>query len=360
MQSFQEHVLGNEALLSGIAVCAVVLDAVRDLQLVVHAAEVLDQQINLLVVAGAAQVHVVSDNAVASLSSRILGIELDYLGQVHCVCCAVDNMSAVILEDRAGLVSHGVNDTQQSVGERHTSQALCVVHLSARSHVTVVGLDQVSLDHLDRMDSKRVGVVAVCGGYISLNSVSHSVHTCVCNQLLRHSFSQVGINDCNIRSDLEVSDRVFDTVVVISDDGERGDLGSGTGGGRNSAEVCFLSQLGNAEYLAHILKGTFRILVLDPHSLRSVDRRTAAHSHDPVRIELKHLLSAVHNGSNRRIRLNAVNDHYFKSGFLQVSLGSVEESETLHRATADYDNCLFALERLQILKRTLSMIDISR
>ena len=146
------------------------------------------------------------------------------------------------------------------------------MHLSARSHVTVVGLDQVSLDHLDRMDSKRIGVVAVCGGYISLNSVSHSVHTCVCNQLLRHSFSQVGINDCNIRSDLEVSQRVLDALGVVGDDGERGDLGSGTGGGRNSAEVCFLSQLGNAEYLAHILKCYIGIFVLYPHSLCCIYR----------------------------------------------------------------------------------------
>ena len=210
------------------------------------------------------------------------------------------------------------------------------------------------------MDSERVCEVAVSGGYVCLNSVCHSVHTGVSCQLLRHCLCKVGINDGNIRSDLEVCDRVLDAVVVVGDDGERGNLGSSTGSGRNSAEVCFLSQLRDTEYLAHILKGTFRILVLDPHCLSSVDRRAAAHCYDPVWLEVEHLCCAVHNGGYRRIRLNAVDDHYFKASFLQIVLRFVKEAETLHRAAADNDNSLFSLESLQVLECALSMIDISR
>ena len=195
MYSLKEYILGNEALLAGIAVCTVVLDAVRDLELIVHAAEVLDEGSDLLIIVGAFEVHVISNNAVALLSCRILSVERDYLRQVHCVCCAVDNMCAVILEDSAGLVSHGMNDAKQCVRERHTSKALCIVHSCTCSHVAVVGLYQVSLDHLDSVDSECVCEVAVSGGYVCLDSVGHSVHTGMSCQLLRHCLCKVGIND---------------------------------------------------------------------------------------------------------------------------------------------------------------------
>ena len=37
----------------------------------------------------------------------------------------------------------------------------------------------------------------------------------------------------------------------------------------------------------------------------------------------------------RRIRLNAVDEHYFQASFLQIVLRFVKEAETLHRAAAD-------------------------
>ena len=46
-QTLEEHILRHKTLLSGVGVRAVVLDAVGDVQRVVHAAQVLDEQLDL-------------------------------------------------------------------------------------------------------------------------------------------------------------------------------------------------------------------------------------------------------------------------------------------------------------------------
>ena len=58
---------------------------------------------------------------------------------------------------------HGVYDAEQSVGERHTGQTLCVVHVVTGGHIAVIGRDKVLHDHLDGVDGERVGEIAVCG-----------------------------------------------------------------------------------------------------------------------------------------------------------------------------------------------------
>ena len=52
MEPGEEHFLGNEALLDRIAVRAVVLDAVRDIEIVVHLAQIGDERCDLFVVGG--------------------------------------------------------------------------------------------------------------------------------------------------------------------------------------------------------------------------------------------------------------------------------------------------------------------
>ena len=114
VESLKEDILRNKALLCRIAVSAVVLDAVRDVQLIVETADICDQVGNLLVIVSAAEVHIVSNHAVTLFSFFILRIERDDLRKIHSVCCAVDDMSALVCENRAGLVCHGVNDAEQS------------------------------------------------------------------------------------------------------------------------------------------------------------------------------------------------------------------------------------------------------
>ena len=93
------------------------------------------------------------------------------------------------------------------------------------------------------MDSKRISVVAVGGGNVSLNCMGHSVHTGMCNELLRHGLGKFGVYDSNIGSDLKVSDRVLDTLAVVSDDRESSNLGSSAGCGRDCAEMSLFAEL---------------------------------------------------------------------------------------------------------------------
>ena len=142
----------------------------------------------------------------------------------------------------------------------------------------------------------------------------------MCYELLRHCFCKVGINDSNIGSNLEVSDRILDTLVVICDDRECGNFSSCTRCRRNSAEVSFLSEFGNTEYLTHIFKCAVGVLVLYPHSLSCVDRRTAAYCYDPVGLELEHCVCTLHNCFNRRIRFYILKELNLHACFLKISL----------------------------------------
>ena len=44
-----------------------------------------------------------------------------------------------------------MNNAQQRIAECHTGQALCIVHLRTRMHITRSGFFQFVVDHLDRM-----------------------------------------------------------------------------------------------------------------------------------------------------------------------------------------------------------------
>ena len=271
----------------------------------------------------------------------------------------MDDVCAVIGKRSAGLVCHGVYDAEQSVGERHTGQTLCVVHVVTGGHIAVIGRDKVLHDHLDCVDGERVGEIAVCGGNIRFNRMGHSIHTGVRNELLRHRLGKVRVNDGDIRGNLEVGDRVLDALLIIGDDGERGHFRCGAGSRGNGAEVCLLAKLRQAEDLAHILKRNVRVFIFDPHSFCGIDRRAAAHRDDPIRLELDHLLRTLHNGLNRRVRLNAFNQLDLHAGFLQIADCTVQKAETLHGAAAYTNNSLLAFKMLQFFQSTLAMIQIA-
>ena len=95
-------------------------------------------------------------------------------------------------------------------------------------------------------------------------------------ELLWHSLSQSRIYDGNIRSDVEVSQRIFDALIVVSDNSEGSHLGSGSGCGRNGAEFCLGAQGWEAEWCDQILKGGFWVFIECPHCLCCIDRGAAA------------------------------------------------------------------------------------
>ncbi len=303
--------------------------------------------------------HIVCNDAVPFQGGRVFGVKFDYFRQVHGVGRAVDDVGAVVRKGRAGLVGHGVNDTQQRVGESHAGQALGVVHDVPGFHVAVVGFYQVRLDQFDGVDGQRVRIGAVGRGNIGFDGVGHGVHTGVGRQLLGHGMHQVRVHDGDVRRNFKIGDGVFDAFLVIGDDGERRDFRGGAAGGRDGAEVRFRTQFGQAEHLAHIRKGGFRIFVFDPHGFGCVDGAAAAHGHDPVGLEFLHDGRAVHDGFHGRIAFNPFDYFGFHAGFLQISQRPVQKAAAFHAAAAHTDDGPFAFQRFQCFQRALPMVQVA-
>ena len=211
-------------------------------------------------------------------------------------------------------------------------------------HVTVIGIYQILLDHFDRMQGQRIGKVTVRSGNISLDCVGHSIHTSVGYQFLRHGLCQIRIDDGYIRGDLEISDRIFNSLLIVCNDRECSNLCSSSGSRRNCTEMSFSSQFRDTKYLTHIFKGNVRILIFDPHCFCCVDRRTTTHSNDPVRLECFHSCSALHYGFYGRIRLNAFVKLNFHSCFFEVLFCLIKESEAFHGTAANTDDCFLTFK----------------
>ena len=199
-------------------------------------------------------------------------------------------MCSEVGEDCSRLVCHWVYDAEQGVRECHTCHALCVVHRVASLFIAIVWVDKVSLYHLDSEYCEWVGVVAVACWDVCLDSVCHCVHTCVGDEFLRHSLCQCWVNDCNIWSNLEISKRELDTLLIISDDWEGCYLCCCTWCWWHCAEMSLVPQLWKTEHLAHVLECGLRMLVFYPHCFCCIYWWATAYCNNPVWLELLHKL----------------------------------------------------------------------
>ena len=257
-------------------------------------------------------------------------------------------------------MGHGVDDAQQRVGEGHAGQALGVVHPIPGGHVAVVAVHQVGGDHLNGVEGQGIGVVAVHGGHIGLDGVGHGIHAGVGSELGGHGLRQIRVHDGHIRGDVEVRQGILDALLIIGNNRERGDLGSGAGGGGNRAEPGLLAQRGEGEGGDEVLERGLRILIEDPHGLGCVDGAAAADGDDPVGLEFAHGLSALHHGLHRGIGLHALKQLHRHAGGLQIVADLVQKAKALHAAAADHDHGTAPLQLLQCIQGTLAVIQVSR
>ena len=239
-----------------------------------------------------------------------------------------------------------MNDSKQCIGKCHTRQTLCIVHGITFFHVSVIRAHKISLDHLDRMQGKRIGKITVRRGNIRLDGMRHRIHTGMRYQLLRHRLCKLRIHDRHIWRNLKICNRIFDSFFIIRNDGKCRHFRRRSGCGRDRAEMCFFAELRNSEYLAHIFKRNVRIFILDPHCLCRINRRAAAHRHDPVRLEFFHCLGALHHRLHRWIRLNSLKQTDLHSCFFQILLCAIQKSKTLHGTSADTDHRALSLKIL--------------
>lgn len=209
------------------------------------------------------------------------------------------------------------------------------------------------------MQRERIGIIAVCRGNVRFDCVRNRVHTRMSDQLFGHGFRKIGIDDGHIGRNFEVRDGILDALCIIGDDGKRRHFGSRTRRRGNRAEMRLLSKGGDTEHFAHFFKRDVGIFVFDPHRFRGIDRRTAAHSDDPVGLELEHGLRAFHNRFDGRVGFDPLKQFNFHARFLQIGNGLVQKAEFLHGAAAHTDHRPFSTERLQRFQRALAVIEVS-
>ena len=169
------------------------------------------------------------------------------------------------------------------------------------------------------------------------------------NKFLRHGLCQSRINNSHIRGDFKVCDGILNSLLIVRDNGKCSYLCCRSGSRGNRAELCLISKCRDAKDLTHIFKGAIRILILNPHCLSRINRRTSADGNNPIRSEVLHLLRALHYGIYRRIGLNPFKKLYFHTCFLQVLYYFVQKTETLHRSAAHADKSLLSFKSLQCL-----------
>ena len=91
------------------------------------------------------------------------------------------------------------------------------MHLLSCNHITFVRSWQIIKNHLNCLQCKWICERSVQCGYICFNCMCKSIHTCICNLFNRESCNKVRINDCNIWCDVEVSQWIFHTSLIVCD-----------------------------------------------------------------------------------------------------------------------------------------------
>ena len=128
-----------------------------------------------------------------------------------------------------------------------------------------------------------------------------SIHSCVSYKLLWHRLCKIWIDNSYIWCNLKICEWIFDTLIIVSNYGKSSNFCSSSRCRGYCAKVRLLSKLRKTKHLAHVFKCTFWVLVLNPHSLRSVNWRASTNCNNPVRLKFEHLTGTIHHCSYRWI-----------------------------------------------------------
>ena len=115
---------------------------------------------------------------------------------------------------------HRVYDSKQCIGECHTCQTLCIMHLLSCIHIAVVRCRKVIQYHLNCLQCKWICKWSVECRNICFDRMCQCIHTCVCNLFYRQSCYKIRIHDRNVRCDIKVSQRIFYTCLIVCDNRE--------------------------------------------------------------------------------------------------------------------------------------------
>ena len=215
------------------------LQGLWNVQLYVEFIDLLPQTVDQCLLGSPRKSHPARDLRVTGSGNGILCIICDNIRKINCICASVRNMSCG--ECGAGLMGHGMYDSQKCIGECHSRKALGIMHLLSCFHIAVIGGRKVIQNHLDGLKSQRIGKGAVKCGNVSLDGVGQRIHSRICHLLYRQSGYQIRIHDGHIRRNIKVSQRVFHTSLIVCNNGKCGYLRSCSRGGRNRSKLRLLS-----------------------------------------------------------------------------------------------------------------------
>ena len=159
---------------------------------------------------------------------------------------------------------------------------------------------------------------------------------------------QISVNDRHVGHQLVVGKRILDSGLFVGDNGERSNLGTGTGRGRDCNEVSLFTHLGESidtltdirEAHSHIHEVCFRMLVKNPHDLAGVHSGTAAESDNHVRLKRHHLSGTLTGTCQRRVGRYVVERGVRDSHAVQL-IGDALGKAVLVQEAVGYDKCLF-------------------
>ena len=191
------------------------------------------------------------------------------------------------------------------------------------------------MNKLNCMKCKRVCIIAMQGWNISLDCVCHSIHTCMSCKLLRHCFCKCRVNNRNIRRDIEISKRILNTIFIVCNNAKSSNLCCCAWSRWNSTEFSLCTKCWETKWCNQILKACVWIFIKYPHSFCCVNRRTAAHCNNPIRLKFCHSLCTTHNCINTWVWLNIFKKLNLHTCFFKVINCFIKETVTLHRATTD-------------------------
>ena len=235
-----------------------------------------------------------------------------------------DAVSDVV--ERAEFVSHGVADSEERVCERHTCHCCGVSHFFTGFNVyltVIVSAGEIFEYRLQRLFRKTVGIIGSHNRSVCFQRVGNGVDTGSGGKSSRRAHMEIGVDYSHIGQQLIVCERIFDSAVLIGDDGDRSNFRTRAGGSRDSDEVRFFSHLREGvnsltdidESHRHIHEVCFGVFVKNPHYFARVHCRAAAESDDRIGFERTHefraRLCAGESGIGSDVEERFVNDAHF-------------------------------------------------
>ena len=264
--------------------------------------------------------------------------------------------------ERAEFVRHGVANTEERVGKRHTGHSCRVAHLFTGDrvvHAVVISSGQVLENHLQSANGKTVCIIGRHNRSVSFECVGNSVDTGSRGKAFRCAHHHVSINDCHVRQKLIVSKRPFHAGVCIGDDCKRGNFRTGTCGSRNGDEVSPFAHFRESidsladihEVHSHIGEIHIGMLIHDPHDFRRVHCGTAADGDDGIRLELGHLVSTLSRALERRVRGNFIEASVLNAHFVEFLFNRLGVAVIVKERVGNNKRLFLAHDRFQFVKR---------